>query len=65
MAKKKEPGDLGRLSKGVAVEMDVLIEYSQLAREGVIKLSWADFVNEAIKNELARYREQTRRSKRQ
>jgi len=64
MVSKREPGDLGRISKGTPVEWSHLTEYSNLFREGIIPLSWPDFVNEALAHELARYRaEKKRRTK--
>lgn len=56
MPSKREPGDLGRISKGTPVEWRHLTEYSNLHRDGVIPLEWPDFVNESLEHELARYR---------
>lgn len=63
MAKKREPGDLGRISKGVPIEWKLLTEYSELRNKGYIALAWPDFVNEALSHELARYRAEIRRRK--
>jgi len=56
MPTKREPGDMGRISKGVPVEWKYLTEYSALRRDGIIVLEWPDFVNESLDHELARYR---------
>ena len=61
MPKKREPGDLGRISKGVPVEWTHLKAFSDLRREGAMVLEWPDFVNEAIGHELARYKETKKR----
>ncbi len=59
--KAREPGDVGRVAKGVPIEWSLLTEWSQMKRDGIIALSWPDFVNEAISHELARYKAKRRR----
>lgn len=63
MSAKREPGDLGRVSKGVPIEWVHLTAYSNFKKDGTISLEWPDFVNEAIGHELARYKAEVKRRK--
>lgn len=60
MARKREPGDIGRVSKGTSFEVRLLNEYSQLVQEGIIEMRWSDFINQALEHELARYKRERR-----
>lgn len=61
--KGKEPGHVGRVSKGTSVELQHLNDYQELVEAGELNLRWSDFVNQALEHELARYKREARRRK--
>lgn len=63
MPKKLEPGEIGSVTRGTTYEYTDLEEYRRLAHAGVMELTWPQFVSQALKHELARYRQEEKHKK--
>lgn len=58
-----EPGVLGKPQKTIGFAFEDLTEYKEMVDSGLIELSFAEFVRQALKHELARYRAEGKQKK--
>ena len=50
------PGYLGKPQRTISFPFEDLQEYAEMAKEGIIEMSFPAFIRQAFKHELARYR---------